>query len=136
MCRDIAASFTRYVISVARRFPKKANPQISEKGCLLRVADGVAILAQLLLAAEAIPKSEKLLRLQVDIGEKRTVVAGIARFYRPEDLVGKTVILLANLQPTKLMGVESQGMVLAADGKDGVVLATFDQEMQIGAKVR
>jgi methionyl-tRNA synthetase len=89
-----------------------------------------------ILAAEAIPKSEKLLRLQVDIGEKRTVVAGIARFYRPEDLVGKTVILLANLQPTKLMGVESQGMVLAADGKDGVVLATFDQEMQIGAKVR
>lgn len=88
------------------------------------------------LAAEPIKRSDKLIQIEVDIGEKRTVVAGIARYYKPEDLVGKTIILLANLQPAKLMGVESQGMVLAADGKDGVVLATFDQEMQIGAKVK
>ncbi len=88
------------------------------------------------LAAEPIKKSDKLIQIEVDIGEKRTVVAGIASYYKPEDLVGKTIILLANLQPAKLMGIESQGMVLAADGKDGVVLATFDQEMQIGAKVK
>lgn len=89
-----------------------------------------------ILAAENIKKSEKLLKLRVDIGEERTVVAGIARYYKPEELVGKTVILLANLQPTKLMGVESQGMVLAADGADGVILATFDKEAKVGSKVR
>ena len=89
-----------------------------------------------ILAAESIKKSEKLLKLRVDIGEERTVVAGIARYYKPEELVGKTVILLANLQPTKLMGVDSQGMVLAADGPDGVILATFDKEAKVGSKVR
>ena len=88
------------------------------------------------LAVENIKKSEKLFRLRVDIGEERTVVAGIARYYKPEDLVGKTVIILANLQPTKLMGVESQGMILAADGSDGVVVATFEREVQVGSKVR
>jgi methionyl-tRNA synthetase len=89
-----------------------------------------------ILAAENIKKSDKLLKLRVDIGEERTVVAGIARHYKPEELVGKTAIILANLQPTKLMGVESQGMVLAADGPDGVILATFDKEAKVGSKVR
>ncbi len=89
-----------------------------------------------ILAAENIKKSEKLLKLRVDIGEERTVVAGIARHYKPEELVGKTIILLANLQPTKLMGVESQGMVLAADGAEGVILATFEKEAKVGSKVR
>jgi methionyl-tRNA synthetase len=89
-----------------------------------------------ILFAEPIKKSDKLMKLRVDIGEERTVVAGIARYYKPEELVGKTIILLANLQPTKLMGVESQGMVMAADGTDGVILATFDKEAKVGSKVR
>ncbi|MGD0624241.1 MAG: methionine--tRNA ligase [Thermodesulfobacteriota bacterium] len=89
-----------------------------------------------ILAAENIKKSDKLLKLRVDVGEERTVVAGIARHYKPEELLGKTIILLANLQPTKLMGVESQGMVLAADGPEGVILATFDKEAKVGSKVR
>ncbi|MCX5909023.1 MAG: methionine--tRNA ligase, partial [Deltaproteobacteria bacterium] len=89
-----------------------------------------------ILHAEPIKKSEKLLKLRVDIGEERTVVAGIARHYKPEELIGKTIILLANLQPTKLMGIDSQGMVMAADGTDGVILATFDKEAKIGSKVR
>jgi methionyl-tRNA synthetase len=90
------------------------------------------------LSAENIKKSDKLLKLRIDIGEERTLVAGIAKDYKPEDLVGKTIIIVANLQPTKLMGVESQGMLLAADGADGtgVVLATFDKEAKVGAKVR
>jgi methionyl-tRNA synthetase len=90
------------------------------------------------LAAENIKKSDKLLKLRIDIGEERTLVAGIAKGYKPEDLVGKTIIIVANLQPTKLMGVESQGMLLAADGADGtgVVLATFDKEAKVGAKVK
>jgi len=90
------------------------------------------------LAAENVKKSDKLLKLRIDIGEERTLVAGIAKGYKPEDLVGKTIIIVANLQPTKLMGVESQGMLLAADGADGtgVVLATFDKEAKVGAKVK
>ncbi|MCX5918078.1 MAG: methionine--tRNA ligase [Deltaproteobacteria bacterium] len=90
------------------------------------------------LAAENIKKSDKLLKLRIDIGEERTLVAGIAKLYKPEELVGKTIIIVANLQPTKLMGVESQGMLLAADGADGtgVVLATFDKEAKVGSKVR
>ena len=67
------------------------------------------------LAAERVPKSNKLIKLQVDLGaETRQVVAGIGREYTPEDLPGKQVILVANLAPATLMGVESQGMVLAA----------------------
>ncbi|NWF56130.1 MAG: methionine--tRNA ligase [Syntrophaceae bacterium] len=90
------------------------------------------------LAAENVKKSDRLLKLRIDIGEERTIVAGIAKAYKPEELVGKTLIVVANLQPTKLMGVESQGMLLAADGADGtgVVLATFDKEAKVGAKVR
>ena len=71
-------------------------------------------------AAEAVPKSEKLVQVTVDLGdETRTVVAGIARAYQAEDLVGKQIVIVANLKPAKLMGIESQGMVLAAsvDGK-------------------
>ncbi|MGB9699157.1 MAG: methionine--tRNA ligase [Thermodesulfobacteriota bacterium] len=89
-----------------------------------------------ILAAENIKKSEKLLKLTVDLGETRTVVAGIARDYRPEEIVGKTVILIANLQPTKIMGIESQGMVLAAESKAGISLLTLDKEAEVGAKVR
>lgn len=89
-----------------------------------------------ILAAENIKKSEKLLKLTVDLGEIRTVVAGIARDYRPEQIVGKTVILIANLQPTKIMGIESQGMVLAAESGNGISLLTLDKETEVGAKVR
>jgi methionyl-tRNA synthetase len=66
------------------------------------------------LSAERVPKSSKLLKLEVDLGEIRTIVAGIAKTYAPEDLVGKNVVVVANLAPARLMGVESQGMVLAA----------------------
>jgi len=70
--------------------------------------------------AERVPKSDKLIKLAVDLGsEQRTVVAGIGKAYEPEQLVGRQVVIVANLQPAKLMGIESQGMVLAAseDGK-------------------
>lgn len=68
----------------------------------------------LILSAVAVPKSKKLLQLQVDLGfEKRTIVSGISQFYQPEELVGKKVIVVANLKPATLMGVQSQGMILA-----------------------
>jgi len=90
-----------------------------------------------ILEAEKIKKSKKLLKLKVDIGsEVRQVVAGIAESYPPEQLVGRTVMLVANLQPAKLMGVESQGMVLAAGDGDKIILAGFDPEPAPGARVK
>ncbi|NIQ01558.1 MAG: methionine--tRNA ligase subunit beta [Nitrospinaceae bacterium] len=90
-----------------------------------------------ILEAEKIKKSKKLLKLKVDIGtEVRQVVAGIAECYEPEQLIGQTVILVANLKPAKLMGVESQGMVLAASHNSKVVLAGFGEEPGKGVRVR
>jgi methionyl-tRNA synthetase len=77
------------------------------------------------LTAERVPKSKKLLKLSIDVGsEQRTIVAGIAEAYEPDALVGKSVVVVANLQPAKLMGIESNGMVLAAspDGGQPIVL--------------
>lgn len=90
-----------------------------------------------ILEAAPVPKSKKLLKLTVDIGrETRTIVAGIAGSYAPEQLVGKTVLVLANLKPAKLMGVESQGMLLAAQTDDGVSVIVFDRPASAGAEIR
>lgn len=90
------------------------------------------------VAAEAVPKSEKLLKLTVDLGdETRTVVAGIAKQYKPEHLVGRQVVIVANLQPAKLMGIPSQGMVLAASTPDGLpVLLHPEQPVPNGTRVK
>jgi methionyl-tRNA synthetase len=90
------------------------------------------------LAAERVPKSNKLLKLQVDAGtEHRTLVAGIAEAYEPEALVGKTVVIVFNLKPAKLMGVESNGMVLAASPDGGKpIVVSFDEAPPPGTRVR
>lgn len=82
------------------------------------------------MAAEAVPKSKKLIKLQVDLGtEQRTILAGIAEAYQPDSLVGKTIVIVANLKPAKLMGIESNGMVLAASPEGGKpVLVTVEAE--------
>jgi methionyl-tRNA synthetase len=88
------------------------------------------------LAAEPIEGADRLLKLQVDLGtEKRQVVAGIAEHYTPEALVGKQIIIVANLEPATIRNVESQGMILAGSG-DSVVLATLEEEMPLGTQVR
>jgi methionyl-tRNA synthetase len=89
-----------------------------------------------ILSAEAVPKSNKLLKLKVDIGEERTIVAGIGKDYTPADLIGKQVVIVANLKPAKLMGVESYGMLLATDTDEGLTVLTFDREAKTGGKVR
>jgi methionyl-tRNA synthetase len=85
--------------------------------------------------AERVPQSEKLLRLIVDIGEERQVVAGIAKTHAPEDLVGKQVIVVANLNPVKLMGIESRGMVLAVRDGDTLQLITPEERVTPGGRV-
>jgi methionyl-tRNA synthetase len=90
------------------------------------------------LEAEAVPKSKKLLKLKVDTGaDQRTIVAGIAEAYQPEQLVGRTIVIVANLQPAKLMGVESNGMVLAASPEGGLpMLVAVDPSIPPGSRVR
>lgn len=88
------------------------------------------------IACEKVNKSDKLLKLQLDIGiETHQVVSGIAKYYKPEDLIGKKVIMIANLKPAKLMGIESQGMILAASNGDKLVLATVDGDIPVGSKL-
>ena len=87
--------------------------------------------------AEEIPKSSKLVKLTVDLGdEQRTIVAGIRKSYAPEQLVGRQVVIVANLQPAKLMGVESQGMVLAASQNGDAVLLQPEKEVPAGTRVK
>jgi methionyl-tRNA synthetase len=90
------------------------------------------------ISAERVAKSKKLLKLQVDTGtDQRTIVAGIAESYEPEALAGRIIVIVANLQPAKLMGVESNGMVLAGSLDGGKpVLVSFDEALLPGARVR
>jgi methionyl-tRNA synthetase len=92
------------------------------------------------LTAERVPKSDKLLLLQVEIGEEkpRQILAGIAEYYAPEKMVGRKVVIVANLKPRKLRGYESQGMVVAASyGEEGrPVIATFDEDVPNGARLK
>ena len=89
------------------------------------------------LTAERVPKSEKLLKLHVDLGgEQRQIVAGIGKKYEPEHLIGKRIVIVANLKPAKLMGIESQGMVLAAGDKDVGGLVTVIEDVPPGTKVK
>lgn len=88
-----------------------------------------------ILAAEPVPKTDKLMKIQVSLGdEERTVVSGIAKFYKPEDLIGKHVVLVANLKPAKLRGVMSHGMLLAASKGDE--LQIVETTMPVGSKVK
>ena len=96
----------------------------------------VDLRAAKVLAAEMVPKSNKLLRLTVEIDGERQIVAGMGKDYKPEELVGKTIVVVANLKPAKLMGVESRGMLLATDTEDGLTLLGFDRPPKTGAKIR
>jgi len=91
-----------------------------------------------ILVAERVPKADKLLRLEVDLGyEKRQILAGIAQFYEPEKLIGRKIVIVANLAPRKMRGLESNGMLLAASLPDGApVLAGFLEEVPLGARLK
>ena len=92
----------------------------------------------LVVEAEKVEKSKKLLKLQIDIGENehRQILAGISEHYQPEELIGKRVVVVANLKPRKLMGLESQGMVIAASDADGLSALFVDKELKPGARAK
>ena len=93
-----------------------------------------------ILVAERIPKADKLLRLEVDLGEfgKRQILSGIAEWYAPEDLVGRRIVVITNLAPRKMRGLESHGMLLAASHGEGgkPVLATFGEDIALGSRLK
>ncbi len=106
---------------------------------LISIEDFVKVQLKIgkVLQAERVPKSKKLIKLQVDTGEQRQIVAGIGHVYAPEDLVGKRIAVVTNLQPTKLMGVESQGMLLAATDSDGVLsILVPEKNVKEGATIK
>jgi methionyl-tRNA synthetase len=91
-----------------------------------------------ILVAERVPKADKLLRLEVDLGtEKRQILAGIAEYYEPEKLIGRRIVIVANLAPRKMRGLESNGMLLAASLEGGApVLAGFLEDVPLGARLK
>lgn len=89
-----------------------------------------------IVAAQKIERSQKLLKLQLDMGEEqRQIVSGISEFYEPESLIGKEIVIIANLAPRVILGIESQGMLLAADADGKPVLVTVDSEVAPGTKI-
>ena len=137
--RDIDALFPRIQIEEAeapKAEPKKKTEKVKaarEEPVLpegiISITDfaKVKLITAKVVQAEKVPDAEKLLKLQVDAGsEKRQIVSGIAGFYTPEELIGKTIVLVANLKPAKIRGVESYGMLLAAKHGDNLRLVTVD----------
>jgi methionyl-tRNA synthetase len=115
----------------------EASPQEAEKITIDDVIKVDLRVAQILVA-ERVPKADKLLRLEVDLGyEKRQILAGIAQYYEPEKLIGRKIVIVANLAPRKMRGLESNGMLLAASLEDGApVLAGFLEEVPLGARLK
>lgn len=90
------------------------------------------------LEAEDLNRSEKLIKLKVDLGEEepRQILAGVKQWYKPKDFKGKQVVVVTNLEPRVMMGLESQGMMLAADSEDGPVFLTVPKKVPPGTKIR
>ncbi len=119
-------------------FPRIESKKDKEENLLtLNDFEKVELKIGKVLNAERIKGSNKLIRLEVDTGEKRQLVAGIGKSYSPEELVGKRIVVVTNLKPVKLMGVESQGMLLAAtDSDDNVSLLMPDKDVKEGSRIR
>jgi len=90
-----------------------------------------------ILQAERVENSEKLIKLKIKVGEKeKQIVAGIGKFYNPEDLLSKLIVIVDNLEPKKLMGLESQGMLLAASNENSLSLIVPDTDIQDGSQIK
>ncbi|EGQ0371658.1 methionine--tRNA ligase [Staphylococcus pseudintermedius] len=116
--------------SVEEEVPDKAQIDIKD-------FDKVEIKAATIIDAEKVKKSNKLLKIQVDLGyEKRQIISGIAQFYEPEDIIGKKVAVVTNLKPAKLMGQKSEGMILSAEKDDVLTLISLPNAVQNGAVIK
>jgi len=121
--------------------PEAATAPAAEQDNVITIDEfaKVELRVAVVLAAERVPKTEKLLKLDLDMGsEQRTIVSGIAEFYAPEALVGKRIVVVANLKPARIRGVESRGMLLAAGGRapgEELGLVTLDSDIPPGTRV-
>ncbi len=137
--RKAAALFPRIEVKASAPSPSSGATAGRAGGTRITLDDfrKVDLRVAEVVAAERVPKSKKLLKLTVKVGEEtRTLVAGIAEHYAPEGLVGRKVVVVANLEPATLMGVESNGMVLAGSGEGTVSLLMPDQDLPPGAQVK
>jgi methionyl-tRNA synthetase len=118
--------------------PSAAASGVAPAGAPMTIDDFARVELRVaeVIAAEPVPKSKKLLKLTVSLGaEQRTLVAGVAEHYTPAELVGKKVVVVANLEPAKLMGIESNGMVLAASTEGKLAVLTLDRDLPPGTKI-
>ena len=130
----------RQAMIAAAEAEAKANAPVEKpEGCaLIGIEDfmNVELRTAKILACEKVPKAKKLLKLQIDLGyEQRQVVSGIAKWYAPEDLIGKKIIVVANLKPATLCGIESNGMILAS-GEETVRVVFLAEDTPLGERVR
>jgi methionyl-tRNA synthetase len=133
---DLAAEAA--AVSAATQVPPDVAPQPETPPVGIEEFRRLDLRVARILAAKAVPGSKKLVELRVSLGaEERTVVAGILLDYPPETLVGKQIVVVANLAPTKLMGVESRGMLLAAtDAQGKLALVSPERPAEVGSKVK
>ena len=128
---------TRAAELLARWLPEAAKAPVAPSLITYDDFQKLDLRSARILSATRVPKADKLLKIEVDLGEeRRQVVAGIAEAYQPEELVGRQVIFVANLQPATIRGIESQGMILAAGDRKVLALAAIDREVPTGTKVR
>lgn len=130
--------FPRIDVKRKKRTPPSAGAQEKAQPAEidLQTFDRLDLRVATVTHAEAMPKAKKLLKLQVDCNGPRTIVAGIAKDYAPQDLIGRQVVIVANLKPAKLMGVLSQGMLLAVSDTNGLALIQPDREVTAGTSIR
>ena len=126
-------------VKAAEAAAKAAEKPEKPEGCaVIGIEDfmSVELRTAQVIACEKVPRAKKLLKLTLDLGyEQRTVVSGIAQFYQPEDLTGKKIIVVANLKPAVLCGIESNGMILAS-GEEQVRVVFLDPATPLGERVR
>ena len=130
------------IAAVEAKYAPKEEPKKEIEGLArINIEDfaKIELRAAKVVACEPIKRAKKLLKLTLDDGTStpRTVASGIAKWYKPEDLIGKKIMLVANLKPAKLCGVESCGMICAADMPNGDVKVIFpDESLPVGSKIR
>ena len=124
--------------AMAAAAKEEEKPEKPEGCALIGIEDfmNVELRTARVIACERVPKAKKLLKLQIDLGyEQRQVVSGIAKWYEPEAMIGKKVIVVANLKPATLCGIESQGMLLAS-GEETVRVVFLAEDTPLGERVR
>ncbi len=138
MLAELAAEREAKMAEAAAKEKAEAPVEKPEGCALIGIEDfmNVELRTAKILSCEKVPKAKKLLKLQIDLGyEQRQVVSGIAKWYQPDDLIGKKIIVVANLKPAVLCGIESNGMILAS-GEETVRVVFLDPETPLGERVR